>query len=255
MWITFTIYTWLIVCIAVFCFTTACLVVFNILGRKIVAPETRKVFNKRVLRLWGASLGLGLGLCGLAQMLGVGPMIFVSIRNRFLHGFKGCPCQPVKPINFPKSILNSSTHAKEYRVHMHYENKIKVFTCVLDKLTQAYPEWHSRPHRYYSYDDMGHAIQQYKDDVVDGILDLNIGYGEKPLLYKQPKMVWPVYYYADPKRGTTTTKDEMRKIPKDQPTVFVGDWPKELMEEYRKIKGTTQVQKNKKTKKRKNEKK
>jgi hypothetical protein len=357
------LYTFLWACVVVFCISTVCLIGFNIMGRNIpgLTPEIRSMFNKKVLWVWATSVGLGLAICGLAQALGVGPMIWVSIKNRFLYGFKGCPCKPPPPIPFissnpsrytvepyyhvdgpfatselvdcyldylPNPTLKdldehftnkhpewksrpgrvyslprkgpgggielkmsdristynnvhiqldvganelqlkhaSFTSGKNqtkpkitpfpvfsiYKVQMIYKNIGHTFSIhatptehmsmrKLDHyLVQSHPEWKTRPDRKYYWEDQDHNQVMYTNVYTPAStflhVTLRVGPNEQPLVKptKSPSMVWPMYFGK-------TTKDQMAKIPKDQPIVFVGDWPKVQKEEYEKMKGTIKL--------------
>lgn len=210
MWIPIAIYIWLIVSIVVFLLTTACLIVFNTLGRNVIPLDMRTKFNNRVFKVWGGSLWLGIVLCGLAWMLGVGPHIFVTIKNNILYGVKGCPCQPVEPLYFslpgpvlPNRSANRSAH--EYIVEAFYTiqgifGTSELVTCHLDYIsnptlkdldahfTAKYPEWKSRPHRayYLPFKGTNNKRLNLSDDIstyANKRILLHVGKTEQPLHY------------------------------------------------------------------------
>lgn len=219
MWIPITIYIWLCVCIAVFVLTSACLVVFGIAARRIptMTPSVRREFTKKVLCVWAGSLILGLGLCGAAQLLGVGPHIWVTMKNQFLYGVKGCPCKPIPSTDMPgvptAPILGTSTtptHAQAAPSAPIYVNT----------------EW-----------DIADAYKVSPSDTLQFV-----GESWTPTRKKKfndargGQMIWPIY----PGRTKMAKQErikEMATIPKDRPTVFVGNWDEDEKEELSRIKG------------------
>lgn len=195
------LYLLMIVCMIVFLANFVGIVLIS--SYKKSTPGLTMEITKPLIKKMGLvallALGFGLGFAGTAQALGVGPMIWVSIKNRFLYGAKGCPCKPIQ-LNIPimnPSVQYAYTIEADYKIKDSPFGTSEVHTCYLDHIenptlkdldeyyVMTHPEWKTRPNRRYTYPQKGSPDipVAMTDKLKYSRLNLNVGENEQPLFH------------------------------------------------------------------------